>query len=186
MRLTYTIDDRRRLRPMPAAKAPIDAKSWVEAQPPWRIPTMAYAEIYGLWEWMVGGVWVQFKSGDVEDGITFGCLFFSSLLLFFGSRPGTNGVGMGFHHLRSKSSGGGCFPCAGSAERSPLSCSDRLWDLWVRTIAYIGWLFHSLFPFPSFLLYWLWQPRRSAPKERDNVTARLHVTCPGPGNGHSI
>jgi len=26
-------------------------------------------------------------------------------------------------------------------------------------------------PFPSFLLYWRWQPRRSAPKEGDNVTA---------------
>jgi len=30
------------------------------------------------------------------------------------------------------------FPCAGSAERSPLSCADRSWDLWVRTIAYVG------------------------------------------------
>ena len=36
----------------------------------------------------------------MEDGITFGCfLFLSSLLLFFGSRPGTNSVGMGFYHL---------------------------------------------------------------------------------------
>ena len=36
----------------------------------------------------------------MEDGITFVCfLFLSSLLLFFGSRPGTNGVGMGFYHL---------------------------------------------------------------------------------------
>jgi len=43
-----------------------------------------------------------------------------------------------------------------------------------------------LFLFPSILIYWLWQPRRSAPEERDNVTARSHVTCPGPGNPHSI
>jgi len=56
-------------------------------------------------------------------------LFLSSLLLFFGSRPGTNGVGMGFYHLRSQSSGGAFSPCAGSAERSPLSNTDRLWDL---------------------------------------------------------
>jgi hypothetical protein len=36
----------------------------------------------------------------MEEGITFGCfLFLSSFLLFFGSRPGTNGVGMGFYHL---------------------------------------------------------------------------------------
>ena len=27
-------------------------------------------------------------------------MFLSSLLLFFGSRPGTNGVGMGFYHLQ--------------------------------------------------------------------------------------
>jgi len=37
-----------------------------------------------------------------------------------------------------------------------------------------------------FLSYWLWQPRRSALKERDNETARLHKTCAGPRNGHSI
>jgi len=43
-----------------------------------------------------------------------------------------------------------------------------------------------LFPFPFFRIYWLWQPRRSASKDRDDITARLHVTCPGPGNGHSI
>jgi len=32
------------------------------------------------------------------------------------------------------------------------------------------------------LLYGFMQPRGSAPKEGDNVMARLHVTCPGPGN----
>jgi len=56
-------------------------------------------------------------------------LWLSSLLLFFGSRPSTNGVGTGFYHLRSQSSGGGFSQGAGSAERSPLSCTDRLWDL---------------------------------------------------------
>jgi len=40
-----------RLRLMPAAEAPIDAKSWAEALPPWRIPTMTYTEIYELREW---------------------------------------------------------------------------------------------------------------------------------------
>ena len=34
----------------------------------------------------------------------------------------------------------------------------------------------------SFLLFYVFmQPRGSAPKEGDNVTARLYVTCPGPG-----
>jgi len=36
--------------------------------------------------------------------------------------------------------------------------------------------------FPFLLLYGFMQPSGSAPKEGDNVTARLHVTCPGPGN----
>jgi hypothetical protein len=66
--------------------------------------------------------------------------------------------------------------CAGSAERSPLSSTDRLWDLWVRTIAYARRLLHSLFPFSPFLIYRLWQHRMSVPKERDNVTALMHVT----------
>jgi len=113
-------------------------------------------------------------------------LLLSSLLLFLGSRPGTNGVRMCFTTSGSQSMGGGVSPCARSAERSRLSCTNWVWDFSVRTIAYIECLFHSLFPFPSFLLYWLWHPRRSAPKERDNVTARSHVTCPGPYNPHSI
>jgi hypothetical protein len=56
MRLTYMIDNHQWLRTMPATEAPIDA----------------------------GGAWVRSGSGDMEDGITFGCflvaLFSSSLL----------------------------------------------------------------------------------------------------------
>jgi hypothetical protein len=32
------------------------------------------------------------------------------------------------------------------------------------------------------LLYGFMQPRGSTPKEGDNVMARLHITCPGPGD----
>ena len=39
-----------------------------------------------------------------------------------------------------KSSGGGVSPCAGSAERLSYG-TDRLWDLWVRTFAYVERLF---------------------------------------------
>jgi len=36
----------------------------------------------------------------MEDRITLdGFFILSSVLLFFGSRPGTNGVGTGFYHL---------------------------------------------------------------------------------------
>ena len=170
-----------RLRPMPAAEAPIDAASWAEAQPPcwlWQWPMPRFTGYGYGWSEEYG-----FGSRDMEDRITFGCFLvslFSSSLLWISARYKWRR-----HGFSPPATGGGVSPCAGSAERSPFSCTDRLWDLWVRTIAYVGWLFHSLFPFP-FLLYWLWQPRRSALKERDNVTARLHVSCPGLGNSHSI
>ena len=53
------------------------------------ILTMSDAEIYGLREWMVGGVRVQFGSGDMEDGITLGCFLVSlssSSLLWISAR----------------------------------------------------------------------------------------------------
>ena len=40
--------------------------------------------------------------------------------------------------------------------------------------------------FPFLLLYGFIQPSGSASKEGDNVMARLHVTCPGPGNTRFI
>jgi hypothetical protein len=40
--------------------------------------------------------------------------------------------------------------------------------------------------FPFLLLTGFIQPRWSAPKEGDKVMARLHKTCPGPGNTHWI
>ena len=79
-----------------------------------------------------------------------------------------------------KSSGGGVSLCAGSAEWLPYS-TDRLWDLWVCTCAYVERLIVSFL-----LLYRFIQPRGSAPTEGDNVMARLHVTCPGPGNTRFI
>ena len=36
--------------------------------------------------------------------------------------------------------------------------------------------------FPFLLLYGFMQPMGYGPKEGDNLTARLHVTCPGPGS----
>jgi len=82
-----------------------------------------------------------------------------------------------------KSSEGGVSPCAGSAEWLPYS-TNRLWDLWVRTFAYVERLFDCFHSF--LLLYGIMQPRESAPKEGDNVMAWLHVTCPGPGNTRFI
>jgi hypothetical protein len=43
---------------------------------------------------------------------------------------------------------GGVSQYAGCAERSPLSCTDWFWDLWVRTIVYVEWLFDYSLSFP--------------------------------------
>ena len=88
-----------------------------------------------------------------------------------------------FPTFGDKSSGGGVSPSAGSAEWLPYG-NDRLWDLWVRTFAYVEQLFDCFLPF--LLLYGFMQPRGSAPKEGDNVMAWLYVTCPGPGNTRFI
>ena len=87
------------------------------------------------------GRWLAhaFGSGDMETGSLLDVSFFlSSLLLFWRSRPGINGVGTGFTTSGSQSMGGGVSPCARSAERSSFSWTDRLWDLWVHTVAYVG------------------------------------------------
>jgi len=81
----------------------------------------------------------------MEDSVTldvpsFSFLQFCLLLYFFGSRPSTNGVGSGFSTSGDKSTGGGVSPCAGSAEWLPYG-TDRLWDLWVPTFAYVARLF---------------------------------------------
>jgi len=80
-----------------------------------------------------------------------------------------------------KSSGGGVSPCTGSAEWLPYG-TDRLWDISVHTFVY----FEQLFDCFLLLLYGFMQTRGSAPKEGDNVMARLHVMCPGPGNTRFI
>ena len=53
----------------------------------------------------------------------------------------------------------------------------------VRVRTRHDWLMLPFLSFLSFSLGRFMQPRRSAPKEGDNVTA---ARDPGPGNGHSI
>jgi len=45
---------------------------------------------------------------------------------------------------------------------------------------------HLIVSFSFLLLYGCMQPRGSAPKEGDNVMARLHVRCPESGNTRLI
>ena len=84
--------------------------------------------------WSMGSEVEIWRTGSLLDVF----LLLSSLLLFLGSRPGTNGVGTGFTTSGSQSMGDGVSPCAGSAEMSSLSSTGRSWDVWVRTIAYVG------------------------------------------------
>jgi len=165
---------------MPEAEAPIDDESRAEAQLPWQFrqwPALRY-ELREWWSLEHG-----FGSGDMKMGSLLDVsLFLSSLLLFFGSWPGINGVGTGFTTSGSQSMGGRVSPCTGSTERSPwavlISCGTYGF---VRLCMWNGYLIPSFHFFPFLLLYGIMQPRRSAPKEGDNVTAP-HVTCPGPGN----
>jgi hypothetical protein len=70
-------------------------------------------------------------------------LLFSLLVYFFTSLdlgPVQMASARVFTTSGDKSSGGGVSPCAGSAEWLPYG-TDRLWDLWVRTFAYVERLF---------------------------------------------
>jgi hypothetical protein len=139
---------------------------------------MTYVEIYGLHESMVGGVWV--RKSRCGGGITFGYfLLLSSRLLCLHLGPVPSVSAWGY----PPPTVGGVSPYTVSRKWSSLSCSNRLWHIWVRTYAYIGRLLHSLFLFPSILLHWLRHPWSSVPKERDNLTT---VRYQGPGNIHSI
>jgi len=128
-------------------------------------------------------------NSEVENGgrCHFGLSFFLCSLPYFFTSLDVGPVQMALARVVTtsgdKSSGGGVSPCAGSAEWLPHG-TDRLWDLWVRTYAYFERLFDCFLP--CLLLYVIMQRRGSAPKERHNVMARLHVTCAGPGNTRLI
>jgi len=151
----HTIDDYRRLRPTPVADAPFDAESRAEglyhpddSDNDLRRDIRATG-MDGRWsmssEVAVRRIWKLFRRF-----LLFLCfLLFSSLLFslhpFFGSRPGTNGVGTGFYHL----------PMEVEFPRAPDPPKGRYWALpigcgtygfvWLRTLN--GCLitpFHSL------------------------------------------
>jgi len=73
-----------------------------------------------------------------------GCSFFLFCSLYFFTSLDLGPVQMAsarvFTTSGDKSRGGGDSPCAGSAERPPYG-TDRLWDSWVRSFAYVEQLF---------------------------------------------
>jgi hypothetical protein len=82
----------------------------------------------------------------------FGCFFFlfSSLYLITSLHldPVQMASAQVFTTSGDKSSGGRVSLCAGSAERLPYG-TDRLWDLWVRTFAYVELLFDCFLSFST-------------------------------------
>ena len=118
---------------------------------------------------------------DTEAVWTFHCTCFfiscSSLLIRF--RPGI----MTSARVLPPTNGGGVSPCAESAQRSPLTVPIGSGTYgFVRLRTWDDCFIPCFLSFVS-LIYWLRQPRRSAPREGDNVTA---TRDPRPGKRHCI
>jgi len=77
------------------------------------------------------------------------CFFISFSSRLIGCWPSINAVGMGFPtnpwRLR--------LPDRRIRQKVTIERTDWMWDIWVHTNGYVGWLIHSLFPFLSFRLY---------------------------------
>jgi len=86
----------------------------------------------------------------MEDGVTVDVPSFSSLYFFTSLDLGPVQMASArvFTTSGDKSSGGGVSPCAGSAEWLTYG-TNRLWDLWVRTFAYVERLFDCFLSFPT-------------------------------------
>jgi len=127
------------------------------------------------------------RSGDMEDGVTldvpsFAFLFCSVHLYFFRSRPSTNDISMGYYHHRRQGKWRWCFPMLQTCQ------INTILYLWV--VGLMGWYIRVHWTvvglYPCQLLEGFILPRRSAPKEGENVTAWLHTMRPGPGKTCSI
>ena len=149
--LMYTIYDHRRLRTMPAGEAPIDAESWAEALPLWWLRQWPTPRCTGyVYGWSVE---YGFGSRDMETG-SLGDVFvplFSSSLLWISAQYKWRRHG--FLPPSESVKWRWIFPVHRIHRKVTLSGTDRLWDLWVRTIAYVERLF-DCFPSISFLSYY--------------------------------
>jgi len=178
MQLTYMIDDYYRLRLTQVAEDRIDTKLHADApSPPADSDDDPQRDIRATG--MDSRLGYEFGSGGAEDReavqmFPFVSLF-PSLLFSYLILAHSKWCRHGFSWLANC---GGVAVCAEYTERLSLSYSNRLWYFWSCMIAYIEWLFLSLFPFPTLLLDWLWQLKTSAPKEGDNVTV-THDPSPG-------
>jgi hypothetical protein len=97
-----------------------------------RMPDIPEVEI-----WRTGSLWMFLLS-----------LLFTLLLTSLDLGPVQMASAWVFTTSGDKSSGGGVSPCAGSAEWLPYS-TNRLWDLWVCTFAYVERLFDCFLTFST-------------------------------------
>jgi len=106
------------------------------------------------------------------------CFFISFTSLLIGFRPRINGVGIGFSTDQWRWS----FPVRMTRRKVAI---EQNWSVVRPVVSYdsLPWVIVSFFVSLSIssVIYWLWQPRRSAPKEGDNVTA---TRDPGRGKRH--
>jgi len=111
----------------------------------WQWPTPRYER--REWWSLVGACVRKSRYGD---GITVEWFLFlsSSFHLWISARYERRRHG--FYHLRIWDNGRWSFPVHRIHRKVTLSGTDRLWDLWVCTIAYVERLFDCLLPFLSF------------------------------------
>ena len=120
---------------------------------------------YGHGAWCCRATLEIWRSGGYRGQLDVSFLFSPSLLFLLDLGP----VQMATARVLPPTTGGGLSPCAGSAERSPSSGTDRLRDLQARMRAYeLGFVSCWICFFSSCTGM---QPRRSADKERDDVMA---------------
>jgi len=124
------------------------------------------------------GAW--FRKSRYGDWITFECIHHSCLLFVIGSRPSTQGVGLGLENLPFTVE---YSRYVGSTGWSLLNCLNTMCDIWFTMSTYVGERWNCSVPFLSLPLVWCMQPRRSVPDGVDNVMAACH---PGPGKDHSM
>jgi len=107
-----------------------------------------------------------FGSRDMETGSLLDVFLLLFSLLFFGSRPGTNGVGMGFYHRHWRWS----FPVRRIRRKVAIQQYRSVVGLMGSYDCVRRMIVHSLFPFPSLLFLLDFGPVQMA-------SARVFTTC---------
>jgi len=141
--LPYAIDDHRRLETMMAVDGPTYVKSWADA--------LSHTD-----DWnndRLCDIWATGMDNRRIMGSEVEIWWRNHLRWFLISLSTCSHLGIWtqyrwcWHGFWPSVSGSAVMPRSGSAERSALSCTNQLSDVWVWTLANTGWYLCSLFPF---------------------------------------